>query len=303
MPGRHLHPICTPAYRLHLPEHPAPLVLDSPHSGTEYPEDFGHGVELQALRDAEDTFVEDLFGETSSQGASLLAARFPRSYIDCNRSEDDVDVSLLDGKWSEPVNESAKTRLGKGLVWRVLDDGSPIYKRKLTPYELRTRIERCYRPYHACLAALIDSTHQRFGAVWHINCHSMPSVAGPYATEKPGLHHPDIVVGDRDGTTCGEDFRDIVVEFFRSRGRSVSVNDPYRGVEIVRRHGQPQRGRHSLQLEINRALYMDERTREPAPRYREFEILLGQFIARLVSFAAERTPKPGSAIARGAELA
>lgn len=242
---------------------PVPLVLDSPHSGTEYPPDFRPSISPGALRTAEDTWVADLWAGAQDHGVPLLAARFPRSYIDANRGPEEIDPLLLEAPWPEPLPDSPKVRLGKGLIWRMMDDGTPLYDRKLSLDEVRHRLDACWRPYHAALRAMVDAAQAACGQVWHINCHSMPSVAAKYATDKPGLVHPDFVLGDRDGATAAPAFREAVAAFLRGRGYSVSVNDPYKGVEIVRRCGAPADGRHSLQVEINRKLYMDELSLRP----------------------------------------
>ncbi|SRR5690606_30199687 len=242
---------------------PVPLVLDSPHSGTEYPPDFNSAVPLGQLRTAEDTWVADLWAGALDHGVPMLSARFPRSYIDANRGLEEIDPLLLDEPWPEPLPDSPKVRLGKGLIWRMMDDGTPLYDRKLTLEEVRHRIEACWKPYHEQLLASVDALHAAYGQVWHINCHSMPSVAAEFATDKPGLVHPDFVLGDRDGATAAPAFREFVAEFLSGRGYSVTMNDPYKGVEIVRSCGDPANGRHSLQIEINRKLYMDETTLRP----------------------------------------
>lgn len=238
----------------------APLVFDSPHSGVNYPDDFPYAVDPADLRRAEDTHVDALFDFCAELGAPLVAANFPRSYIDANRSLDDIDCDLLDAPWPSPVMPSAKAELGKGLVWRRLDDGQFIYARRLTVSEVQHRIEACWRPYHAMLRGALDETHARFGFVMHINCHSMPSVSGKYSTERPGLVHPDIVLGDRDGTSADPAITVFLREAFRARGYSCWINDPYKGVELVRAYSSPKANRHAIQLEINRRLYMDEKT-------------------------------------------
>lgn len=241
-----------------------PLVLDSPHSGTAYPEDFGHACELQILRRAEDTHVEKLYDFAPELGASWVEAFFPRSYLDANRDTTEIDVSLFDEPWPDAVATDArvmgKVRLGKGLVWRTTDDGQPIYQRKLGVAEVQARIARCWKPYHAAVAQAIDSTHQRHGYSIHLNCHSMPAVASSHATEFPGEAHADFVIGNRDGTTSSGPLARLVCAHLEGLGYSVSLNHPYKGVELVRRYGEPLRQRHSIQVEINRKLYMDEQT-------------------------------------------
>ena len=241
-----------------------PLVLDSPHSGTVYPEDFRPVCELATLRRAEDTHVEKLYAFASDMGAAWIEAHFPRSYLDANRDMTEVDTTMLDGPWTEPVSTDprvlSKVRLGKGLIWKLTDEGLPIYDRPLTVAEVRQRIDQCWRPYHAAVAQAIDEAHARHGYSIHINCHSMPAIAGSHATDFPGLAHADFVIGDRDGSTADPALSHKLCAHLRACGYSVDYNHPYKGVELVRRHGDPAANRHSIQVEINRKLYMDEAT-------------------------------------------
>ncbi|MDP9965995.1 N-formylglutamate deformylase [Variovorax paradoxus] len=241
-----------------------PLVLDSPHSGTVYPEDFRPACDLATLRRAEDTHVEKLYAFAPAMGAAWIEAHFPRSYLDANRDTTELDTALLDGPWTEPLSTDprvlAKVRLGKGLIWKLTDEGLPIYDRLLGVDEVRARIDNCWRPYHAAVAEAIDAAHARHGYSIHINCHSMPAVAGSHATDFPGLVHADFVIGDRDGSTADPALSQSICEHLRARGYSVDYNHPYKGVELVRRHGRPAGQRHSIQVEVNRRLYMDEAT-------------------------------------------
>ena len=238
------------------------VVLDSPHSGTFYPDDFRSSCDLATLRRAEDTHVEKLYAFAPALGVAWTEALFPRSYLDANRDTLELDTGLLDGAWPHPVATDpavlSKVRLGKGLIWKYTDDGVPIYDRLLPVAEVEARIERCWKPYHAAVAAAIDAAHARHGHSIHINCHSMPAIAGSHATDFPGLAHADFVIGDRDGSTAAPALSLQLCEFLRGRGYSVAYNHPYKGVELVRRHGRPAAGRHSVQVEINRGLYMDE---------------------------------------------
>jgi N-formylglutamate deformylase len=241
-----------------------PLVLDSPHSGTVYPEDFRPACDLATLRRAEDTHVEKLYAFAPAMGAAWVEAHFPRSYLDANRDTTELDTTLLDGPWTEPLSDDprvlSKVRLGKGLIWKLTDEGLPIYDRLLAVDEVRARIDHCWRPYHAAVARAIDDAHARHGYSIHINCHSMPAIAGSHATDFPGLAHADFVIGDRDGSTADPALSHKICEHLRERGYSVDYNHPYKGVELVRRHGRPAENRHSIQVEINRKLYMDETT-------------------------------------------
>ncbi len=237
-----------------------PLVLDSPHSGNRFPADFDAVVSQAELREAEDCFVDELWGAAPALGVPLLAAQFPRTYLDPNRHAGDIDAELIDGAWRGETVASGKARIGKSLIWRTLEDGRPIYARKLTAGEVRLRIERFHAPYHAALRTLLDAAHQRFGAVWHLNCHSMRAVAGRQSDDGEGRPRADIVLGDRDGTTCDPGFTEFVRATLAGMGYDVKVNDPYKGVELVRAYSDPRASRHSLQVEVNKRLYMDEAT-------------------------------------------
>ena len=241
-----------------------PLVLDSPHSGTVYPEDFRPACDLATLRRAEDTHVEKLYAFAPAMGAAWIEAHFPRSYLDANRDTTELDTTLLDGPWTEPLSDDprvlSKVRLGKGLILKLTDEGLPIYDRLLAVDEVRGRIDNCWRPYHAAVAEAVEAAHVRHGYSIHINCHSMPAIAGSHATDFPGLAHADFVIGDRDGSTADPALSQKICEHLRAHGYSVDYNHPYKGVELVRRHGRPAENRHSIQVEINRKLYMDEAT-------------------------------------------
>ncbi|NMM91330.1 N-formylglutamate amidohydrolase [Rhodococcus sp. SRB_17] len=246
-----------------------PLVLDSPHSGTHYPSDFGAACDLATLRRAEDTHVEKIYAFAPALGVDWIEAHFPRIYLDANRDTTEVDTGMFDGAWTDPVTTDElvlqKVRLGKGLIWKFTDEGVPIYDRLLSVDEVRARIARCWQPYHAAVQQAIEAAHARHGYSIHINCHSMPAVAASHATLHPGLVHADFVVGDRDGSTADPALSQLICAHLRDCGYSVEYNYPYKGVELVRRYGDPARHRHSVQVEINRKLYMDEQTLELHP--------------------------------------
>jgi N-formylglutamate amidohydrolase len=169
-----------------------------------------------------------------------------------------------------------------------------MYGRKLTCAEVRARIDNYWRPYHALLDTAMDTTHAKFGGVWHVNCHSMPAV-GDALSDDPGRERADFVLGDRDGTTCEAAFTDLVARTVRDMGYGVAINDPYKGVEIVRKHGRPGEGRHSLQIEIKRTLYMDEDTLVPNAGYAKLERDLGQLARTLAEYVKARTHSIGRA--------
>jgi N-formylglutamate amidohydrolase len=235
----------------------APVLFDSPHSGFDYPDEFRPAAPLEVLRTGEDAFVDELFGAAPAHGAMLIHALFPRSFIDANRNERDIDASLLDGPWPGPLAPTQKTELGLGLIRKLAVPGVPVYDRKLTVAEVQQRIRRYYEPYHQEVAAAFERLHGRYGRVWHVNCHSMKSV-GNAMTVDSGSKRPDFVLGDRDGTSCDGAFTQAVFDALAGMGYRVTVNQPYKGAELVIRHSKPASGRHSLQIEINRRLYMDE---------------------------------------------
>jgi len=268
-----------------------PLVFDSPHSGVKYPGDFDFTCALEQLRTAEDTYVDELYGAAPAHGGTIIGAFFPRSYIDANRNLADIDQELLDAPWPGEVMPGEKSRLGMGLIRRLAVPKTPVYGRKLGVAEVQARIDRYYHPYHRELAAVADRLHACFGGVWHVNCHSMKSVSNAMASEGPGVARADFVLGDRDGTTCGPELTQFVLQFLRDRGYDVKVNDPYKGVELVRRHGRPRENRHSLQIEVNRKLYMDETTFERNGNFPRLKADLDELVKALAEFARERASR------------
>jgi len=266
-----------------------PLVLDSPHSGTRYPDDFGASVSIEQLSASEDAFVDELYGSGPALGATLIAAEFPRCYIDPNRSLLDIDASILAAPWPGPAIPSRKTELGVGLIWRVLDSGEPIYSRKLSVDEVKRRIVEYHQPYQRAVKDALDEAYEHFGAVWHINCHSMPALSGKISEEGPGKPRADFVLGDRDGSTCEPEFTAFVAQTLRAMGYDVKVNDPYKGVELVRAFSDPPAHRHSLQIEVNRKLYMDERTREKSAGFPRLRGDIERMLSAVAAYAGERS--------------
>lgn len=278
-----------PAYTLSIPTEPhVPVVFDSPHSGTNYPQDFGHAVNLELLRQAEDTFVDDLYSDVLTYGAPLLAATFPRSYIDANRSMLDIDNQLFEKPWPGPVSDNPKVALGIGLVWRVLDSGDAIYDRMLSHAEVMQRITQYHQPYQRALKDALDAAFERFGAVWHINCHSMTSVGGQ-ASEDAGIARADFVLGDRDGTAAGREFTQMVYSFLKGAGYHVKINDPYKGVELVRAFSDPANHRHSLQIEVNRRLYLNEKSLERTANYDHLKADISRMAAHICEYARQES--------------
>jgi N-formylglutamate deformylase len=284
-------PAAFPPFTLSLPDgEPVPLVCDSPHSGVLYPDDFGHVVPFEQLRGAEDTDVHVLWQALPSVGATLLAANFPRAYIDPNRDIDDIDPAMLAGPWPTPLHPGEKTRLGIGLIWRDAGKNGkwPIYARQLPVAEVQQRIAAYHAPYHAAMREQIEAAHARFGAVWHLNLHSMP--ADSYEGLQIQSDHPlaDFVLGDRDGTTAAPEFTALVAEALRRRGFSVALNDPFKGVALIARLGRPAERRHSLQVEIHRGLYMNEATRERSAGFPALQNALGAVARDIADYVKDQ---------------
>ena len=265
------------------------LVLDSPHSGSAMPTDFGSVRSAAELRDGEDCFIDELWLPASARGVPLLAAQFPRTYIDPNRHAGDIDLDLLDGPWPDAYFPSGKAQIGKALLWRTLDDGRPLYDRRLSVAEVRQRIARYHQPYHHALKQLLDAAHARFGVVHHINCHSMNAVSGAMGQGGAGLARADIVLGDRDGTSCAPEFTAFVRDLLAGFGYGVAINDPFKGVELVRAYADPATGRHSLQLEVNKRLYMDD---HPVRPHTGFAPLQAHLMHLVDAIQREFSPRP-----------
>jgi N-formylglutamate deformylase len=240
------------AYKVFQPETPLPLIFDSPHSGRIYPDDFDFACSFEELRRAEDNHVDELYSCVTAYGGTLLCALFPRSYIDANRSKTDMDLTLLKGEWPGPVDDTGRSHAGIGIIRRLVKPGVPVYDRSLSVEEVEARIKTYYEPYHAALKKILDDAHYKFGRVWHINCHSMPSM--------PDGSLSDFVIGDRNGTSCDPDFSQALQIFLQGLGYRVALNKPYKGMELIRRYSAPDAGRHSVQIEVNKALYWDELT-------------------------------------------
>ncbi len=265
-----------------------PAVFDSPHSGLLAPADFAPVPSLRRLFGTADAYVDELFGAAPAHGAVLIAATFPRCYIDANRSLEQLDPGMVEGPWPAATVSDAKVQRGIGLIWARLPSGEAFYDAPLPRAAVERRIERCWRPYHAAVAGALDEAYERFGAVWHVNCHSMRAHGTPRDEEGGRGARPDMVLGDRDGTTCAPAFLDLVRDVLTGFGYEVAINRPYKGQELVRRYADPARDRHSLQIEINRGLYMDEATGEKSANFARLRAQLEQLIEAVCAFAARR---------------
>ncbi|ODT51045.1 MAG: N-formylglutamate amidohydrolase [Devosia sp. 63-57] len=248
----------------------APIVFNSPHSGRVYPPRFLAMTRLDhlSIRQSEDAFVDELFARAPHLGAPLLRAHFPRAYLDVNREPWELDPTMFVEPLSDRFNtNSPRVAAGLGTLARVVAENKPIYRERLTLEDARMRIDGIYHPYHAALQKLLSEAMTGFGLAVLIDCHSMPRI-GRHGERAA----PDIVLGDRYGTTCAPGLVDLVETVFTAAGLRVARNRPYAGGFCTRTYGRPQHGVHALQIEISRHLYMNEATLE---KNAGFEIVRG----------------------------
>ncbi|MEX3977394.1 N-formylglutamate amidohydrolase [Paraburkholderia sp. EG287A] len=246
-----------PCFTVAAQAEPLPIVFDSPHSGITLPDDFGTVVPREAILSSWDAFVDELWAGIPARGGVLIGARFPRAYIDPNRAMTDIDAELLAEPWPERLAPEPYTRRGMGLIRRYALPGMALYDRKLSVDEVRHRIDAYYRPYRAALAQAAEAAYAQHGALWHVDCHSMKS-RGNEMNVDSGEARPDFVISDRRGTTSDPAFTQWVADHFAAAGYRVQINEPYQGGDLLRAVSDPARNRHSIQIELNRALYMDE---------------------------------------------
>jgi N-formylglutamate amidohydrolase len=258
-----------------------PFIFASPHSGRDYPAAFlAHAVlDRQAIRSSEDAFVDRLFDAAPALGAPLLAARAPRAFIDLNRAADELDPAVIEGITRAPHNPRVSS--GLGVIPRVVAGGRQIYRGKLSLSEAESRITRFWHPYHQALADLIDETRAAFGSAVLIDCHSMPHEAIE-AHSRPGQSRPEVVLGDRYGVAAGREVMDRIEAAFAAAGLRVVRNAPFAGAYVAQAYGRPTRGVHVVQVEIDRALYLDEARVEPLAGFPAFRGLIAGVVADLV---------------------
>lgn len=259
----------------------APFVFNAPHSGDAYPESFlaASTLDPAALRRSEDAFVDRLFAGVVAAGAPLMSARFPRAYLDVNREPYELDPRMFDGRLPAYANtRSMRVAGGLGTIPRIVADGHDIYRERVKVEDALQRIERLYKPYHRELRRQLGRTTDRFGHVVLIDCHSMPSTS----LGRDDAVGADIVLGDRYGTSCAGQLTDLVSAAFETRGYAVIRNKPYAGGYITEHYGAPSLGRHALQIEVNRALYMDERTLTTSHRFATVSVDLAAVFAAVM---------------------
>ena len=256
-----------------------PFVFNAPHSGCIYPAALTEAARLDpaALRRSEDAHIDRLFAGVVALGAPLMSARFPRAYLDVNREPYELDPRMFEGRLPAQANtRSMRVAGGLGTIPRIVADGHEIYRRRLPVEEAHRRIETLYQPYHRALDGLLARSLMLFGEVILIDCHSMPSTS----LGRDDAAKAEIVLGDRYGTSCSPILTEAIEGAFRARGFGVVRNKPYAGGYITERHGAPGHRRHALQIEINRAIYMDETTLVPSPGF-------GRIAGQLVDIFAE----------------
>jgi len=271
----------TSAYHLTQPERrTTSVVFASPHSGRAYSKAFLRRTALdeQSVRSSEDAFVDRLFESAPQAGAPFIKAGVPRAYVDLNRSEDELDPALIDGAPRQGHNPRIAS--GLGVIPRVVANGQAIYSGKLSLIEARNRIETIWRPYHAALQASLDEAHLMFGEAVLIDCHSMPHEAMDQVARR-GIRRPEVVLGDRFGASADAAMVDRIEAAFTRGGLVVTRNTPFAGAYITQAYGRPGRGRHAVQIEIDRALYMDERLIRPNHNFDAFRELMREVVREI----------------------
>ncbi|WP_233416977.1 N-formylglutamate amidohydrolase [Halovulum marinum] len=267
----------------------SPAVFSSPHSGDRYPAEFLATTELDpmSIRSSEDAFVDRLFATAPSHGAPLLAATLPRAYVDLNRGADELDPALIVGAQRRGANP--RVAAGLGVIPRVVSEGRPIRSGKIPLREAFRRLRHGYHPYHAQLDTLLARQRDAFGHAILIDCHSMPHDAVGAAPLVRG-RRPEVILGDRFGAACGRWLIDGAAELFAGQGFVVARNAPFAGGYITQQYGRPARGVHALQIEIDRALYMDERRLAPRHDYDDVAARIDAVVAGLSRLMDAATP-------------
>lgn len=264
-----------------------PLVLDSPHSGTDLPAEFRPAVDPAMVRVSADTHVDDLFAAGPDFGAPLLAALFPRSFLDVNRSLSDMDTSMTATDWPHPVRDSNTARRGMGLIWRKAWGDQPMYAAPLSVFEIEERIRRYWLPYHSALRQLLDGAFAQYRKVWHINCHSMTDGGHAMSSDGPQASRADICIGDMNGSSASVEFTSLLREYLQAEGFSVAMNTPFRGAELTEAYANPAIQRHSIQFEINRRVYMNESTRDRSADYPAFKAVITRLLSRVADYVVQ----------------
>ncbi len=264
-----------------------PLVVDVSRSGREYPPEYRSPLPFTTVHDNVSMYVDELWSHAPVAGAVLLYCTFPNTWVDVNRNENDMDPAIVEGKWPRELKPTARTLEGLGLIKTKARYGEPFQERKLTVAEIEERLALYYRPYHAELKRVIDALHARFGVLRHISCHCMSAVGAPTHLDA-GKPRSDFCVSDLKGKTASTTAMELVVETLRSRGYSVSVNHPYIGNELIRRHGAPDRGIDAIQVEVNKKLFMDTKTFRKTTGFERLQADLASLLDVIAADTAQR---------------
>lgn len=262
----------------------APVLFEIPRSGAEYPRDFRSIASLSDLQRSVSMYVEECYNGVVEAGATWLYAHCPNAYIDLNRHELDVDPSQLAGEWPEPLRPGPKTKSGVGLIPTVCAGTKPLYDGPIPVAEVRKRLDQYYWPYHNEVTRLLRGFRADHGVAYHLSCHSMPALPASSAADA-GQRRSDFDLGDRNGTTCSVELLDIVSDVLKGFGYRVTANTHFVGAEAVRKHGAPDQGIHSLQIEMNRSLYMDEEARTRRPELSQVRTHLTAVAAQVADLA------------------
>lgn len=279
----------------------APFVLSSPHSGRKYPQAFLDASALDpiSLRRSEDSFVDEIFADAPRLGLPLLCAEFPRAFLDVNREAYELDPAMFEDKLPRFANtRSRRVASGLGTVARIVSDGRDIYRHKLTLGDVLERIDRLHHPYHRALGNLLNTTRSRFGAACLIDCHSMPSALSSSGYGGRARQRADIILGNRHGTSCSPVIMEEAERVLKSCGYKVTRNEPFAGGYCTQHFGRPRAGYHSLQIEISRALYMDEETMERGPGLTQLRRDMGLLTQSFIGLEADLLKSPLQSTAR-----
>lgn len=272
------------AYRLYEPSAPAlPLVVDSPHSWLKCPPGVNVAAPESTLMTGCDAYVDELFDHVPAVGGTLISACFPRWLVDANRARTDIDVELLAEAWPHKVNPTEKVKLGMGVVRRYAVPGVPVHGGPLPVATVEGWLRDFYDPYHEVIRSELDNAYASHEAVWHINCHSMKSVGNAMNTDN-GKTRPDFVVSNRDGKTSSAEFLHVLAAVLRNEGFNVGVNDPYKGAHLIDAYSNPDQKRHSVQIEVNRALYMDQQTFEKNQGFASVQKKMAELIDEVAAY-------------------
>jgi N-formylglutamate deformylase len=265
------------------------VVFASPHSGRYYSSEFMAQTVLdpQVIRSSEDAFVDMLVGCAPRFGAPLIHAHFPRAYLDLNRASDEIDPAVV--KDVRSVAHNPRILSGLGVIPRVVANGRAIYRGKIPLAQAKERIEHVWRPYHSRLQDILDQTRLRFGEAILLDCHSMPHEASD-GVSRPSFSRPEVVLGDRFGASIDEEIVERIENVFLNAGLKVSRNSPFAGAYIVQNYGRPSRRQHAVQIEIDRALYMNEQHVRQNGNFRSFQKLMEQVVCELTDIGRKSMP-------------